>query len=119
MDDLEPPENKATTETLAIPAGLRAEVDARDNLHCRVCGKYLEQARALHHIHYGGSRQGTGGRRDHTLNNLITVCWMWPGNCHDLVHANKRLWQPVLDRLVVTPGVTGMQLRRWEARRQA
>jgi 5-methylcytosine-specific restriction endonuclease McrA len=104
-------------ETLAIPADIREAVDARDQRHCRVCGQHLDEARALHHIHYGGDRQGMGGRRKHDLDNLITVCWMWPGNCHDLVHSQKRLWLPVLEQLTVTPGVTGLQLRRWQAKR--
>jgi hypothetical protein len=58
-----------------------------------------------------------GGRRDHTFDNLITVCWMWAGNCHDLVHASKHLYLPVLEQLTVTPGVTGLQLLRWQAAR--
>jgi hypothetical protein len=109
---------KAGKETLAIPQALRAEVDERDRHHCRVCGKWLGDTRALHHIRYGGDRQGMGGRRDHTLDNLITVCWMWGGNCHDLVHSAKSLWLPLLERTIETPGVTAMQLRRWQLRAQ-
>jgi hypothetical protein len=111
-------ENKARVETLAIPGWLREQVDDRDKQRCRVCGKYLAEARALHHIRFGGARQGMGGRRDHSLDNLITVCWMWAGNCHDRVHSQKRLYLPVLEQLTVTPGVTGMQLMRWEAAQQ-
>lgn len=117
--DANPPEGKARRETLAIPTALRLQVDERDQQNCRVCGRYQGDARALHHIHFGGSRQGMGGRREHDLNNLITVCWMWAGNCHDLVHARKGLWLPLLEQLTVTPGVTGFQLRRWQARRPA
>ena len=114
----EEPRSRAGRETLAISASLRAEVDERDGTHCRVCGKWLGEARAVHHIRFGGSRQGLGGRRDHTLSNLITVCWMWGGNCHDLVHANKNLWVPLLEQTITVPGVTAMQLRRWQARRR-
>lgn len=110
------PKSRSQTETLAIPVHLRELVDERDGRHCRVCGKYLDEARALHHIRYGGSRQGMGGRREHSLDNLITVCWMWGGNCHDLVHQNKTLWLPLLERTITVPGVTAMQLRRWSAR---
>jgi hypothetical protein len=110
------PIGKARKETLAIPAALREAVDERDHRHCRVCGKYLGDERALHHIRYGGSRQGMGGRREHDLTNLITVCWMWGGNCHDLVHSNKSLWLPLLERTVAVPGVTALQLRRWALR---
>lgn len=106
---------RATRETLAIPDDVRQQVDDRDQYHCRVCGKFLAEARALHHIHYGGNRIGMGGRREHDLDNLITVCWMWGGNCHDLVHSNKTLWVPLLDKTVANPGVTAMQLRRWAA----
>lgn len=112
----EPRENRSKKETLAIPQDVRAQVDDRDQQVCRVCGRYQGEARALHHIHFGGSRQGMGGRRAHDLDNLITVCWMWAGNCHDLVHARKGLWLPLLERLTVTPGVTGLQLRRWQDR---
>lgn len=111
------PTAKAVKETLAIPRSLREAVDERDNLHCRVCGKHLGEARAMHHIRYGGNRTGMGGRREHDLSNLITVCWMWGGNCHDLVHSNKGLWLPLLERTVATPGVTALQLRRWAQRR--
>jgi hypothetical protein len=59
-----------------------------------------------------------GGRREHAVDNLITVCWMWGGNCHDRVHADKFLWLPLLIRTIDTPGVTAMQLRRWAQRAQ-
>jgi hypothetical protein len=117
-EDDDGPPNRARSETLAIPKSLRQAVDERDQQHCRVCGQYLGQARAMHHIRFGGARQGMGGRREHDLNNLISVCWMWPGNCHDRVHAQKRLWLPLLERLTITPGVTGMQLMRWQHSRR-
>lgn len=113
----EPPPTGARRETLAIPSAIRDLVDERDGYHCRVCGKYLGDARALHHIRFGGDRQGMGGRREHGLDNLITVCWMWGGNCHDLVHSQKGLWLPLLERTITVPGVTAMQLRRWRQRR--
>lgn len=116
--DAEEPIGKARKETLAIPKALREAVDERDQWHCRVCGKYLGDQRALHHIRYGGSRQGMGGRREHDLTNLITVCWMWGGNCHDLVHSNKTLWLPLLEQTVAVPGVTALQLHRWARRQQ-
>ncbi len=63
-----------------------------------------------------------GGRRDHSLDNLVTVCWMYgptPGqpSCHDLVHSNKHLWQPLLQQVIEVPGVTAFQLRRWSQAR--
>lgn len=108
---------RAGRETLAIPATLREQVDERDKQHCRVCGKYLGVERALHHIEYGGNATGMGGRRNHVLTNLITVCWMWGGNCHDLVHSRKSLYQPVLLQLAAGQygGGTALQILRWSA----
>lgn len=114
----ERPRGKAAKETLAIPTAMRQLVDERDQLHCRVCGKHLGEQRALHHIRYGGSRQGMGGRREHAVDNLITVCWMWGGNCHDLVHSDKGLWLPLLERTIEVPGATALQLHRWARRQQ-
>jgi hypothetical protein len=110
----EPSHERSTRETIAIPKDVRAAVDDRDQHHCRVCGKWLGDQRALHHILYGGDRQGMGGRRTHDLDNLITVCWMWGGNCHDLVHSSKHLWQPLLLKVITIPGISALQLRRWQ-----
>jgi hypothetical protein len=121
-DPDEPVLNRAGRETLAIPAALRAEVDDRDRLHCRVCGRWLGDARALHHIHYGGDRQGMGGRREHSVGNLVTVCWMYGAAdgmpaCHDLVHGSKALYVPLLEAVITHPGVTVLSLMRWQNRR--
>lgn len=115
------PRERAGDETLAIPQAVRDIVDERDGLHCRVCGRYLGGTRALHHIHFGGSRQGMGGRRDHDPSNLVTVCWMYgPGKglppCHDLVHREKNTYMPLLEYVATHPGVTVLQLRRWQER---
>jgi len=109
----EPPKGRATRETLAIPDAVRRIVDDRDGMHCRVCGKYLGDERALHHIIYGGDRRGFGGRRVHDPDEIVTVCWMWGGNCHDRVHGDKSTWQPLLLQVVQRRGVTAMQLKRW------
>ena len=101
---------KSTVETFAIPTRMRADADERDGGYCRVCGRYLGAQRALHHIMYGF---GTGARRVHTLDNLVTVCWMWPGNCHDRVHSDKHRYQPVLLDVINRPGMTALQLIRW------
>lgn len=107
---------RAGRETLAIPASVRAAVDDRDGQRCRVCGRYLGDERAIHHIRYGGDLQGMGGRRNHDLSGLVSICWMWGKNCHDMVHARKALWQPYLLAVVARPGTTAMQLRRWSER---
>jgi 5-methylcytosine-specific restriction endonuclease McrA len=106
----------AQKETLDIPAAVRRAVDQRDGSHCRVCGRFMGDARALHHIIYGGDERGTGGRRVHNVDEIVTVCWMFGSDCHSLVHSNKKLWQPLLLQVVQTPGTTAMQLKRWSER---
>lgn len=89
-----------------VPRKLRAEVVARDGSCCRVCGRFVEQP-ALHHIDYRSS----GGR--HRAENLVVIGWLPWHDCHlPVVHANKRLWQPILEAVVLTPGVTAFSLRR-------
>ena len=110
------PRERATRETLAIPQAIREQVDERDQRTCRVCGRYQGDARALHHVLYGGDDVGMGGRRLHEVDTLVTVCWMFNG-CHELVHSNKRLWQPLLLTVAQQPGITALQLRRWQRSR--
>lgn len=112
-DDIVNKRSRSRNETLAIPAAIRDAVDTRDGQHCRVCGRFLGEGRALHHIEYGGDQRGLGGRRVHEVDEIVTVCWMWGGNCHDRVHAHKRLYQPVLREVVKRPGLTALQLLRW------
>ena len=95
-------------ETKEIPARVRAEVYERDGGVCRVCGSYGESL-ALHHIRY----RSEGGL--HVPDNLVSVHWMYAPRCHELVHGNKRVWQPLLLEVAVTPGVTALQVRRWRA----
>lgn len=109
----------SAAETLAIPAEVRRVVDERDGLTCRMCGKFLGDRRAHHHVVYGGDARGMGGRRVHNVDEIVTLCWM-PGDndCHDRAHSNKFLWQPLLLRVVKNNGLTALQLRRWQSAQQ-
>lgn len=110
----------AKTETLDIPQHLRDAVDARDSGFCRMCGKFLGERRAIHHIFYGGDLQGMGGRRHHALDNLVSLCWL-PGDmgCHNRAHSRKTHWQPLLAAVVTRPdNITALQLSRWEQRKK-
>lgn len=105
-------------ETVAIPAVMRRAVDARDAGFCRMCGKFLGQRRSIHHIFFGGDAQGMGGRRNHELTNLISLCWLpGDGDCHNRAHSRKGYWQPFLSEVVTRPSnCTAYQLARWAAR---
>jgi 5-methylcytosine-specific restriction endonuclease McrA len=111
--------SKSEDETLAIPQKLRVAVDARDRGFCRMCGKFLGERRAIHHIAYGGDEQGMGGRRHHELDNLVSLCWLpYDNDCHQRAHGNKTRWMPLLQLVVKTEGVTCLQLARWKRRRK-
>ena len=114
------PQTRGERETVEIPKAMREAVDERDGGFCRMCGKFLGDRRAIHHIHFGGDLQGMGGRRNHTLDNLVSLCWL-PGDmgCHERAHANKGYWQPLLAHVVTEHSkVTAFQLARWERRKQ-
>lgn len=89
-----------------VPATVRRAVLDRDGHCCRVCGQYVPYP-ALHHIDY----RSEGGLN--TVDNLVTIGWLPGHDCHlPVVHANKRLWQPILQRVVHLPGVTALAYRR-------
>lgn len=110
----------AREESLSIPADVRAAVDERDQLKCRVCGKYLGERRALHHVVYGGDAVGMGGRRKHVVAEIATVCWLpGDGDCHQLVHSRKGYYQGLLLSALRRRGITVYQLERWRKRAAA
>ena len=89
-------------DELALSGTVREQVIERDHHLCRFCGAWGEVLH-VHHILY----RSQGG--SDTVGNLICLDWKH----HDTVHRNGRLWRPVLETLVQTPGVTALQLRRW------
>lgn len=97
-------------ESLAIPRAVRDEVTERDGGLCRLCGRTDVIA---HHIAYGGDAVGMGGRRFHHVDNIVSLGQFYDHRCHDVVHAQKLLWQPVLKVVITLPGVTGFQVYRW------
>jgi HNH endonuclease len=70
-----------------VPAATRTAVLARDG-GCRYCG--TRDGLHLHHIVYRSERH------DHSERNLITLCHVH----HQLVHSNKRHWQPILQAYI-------------------
>lgn len=111
----------AREETLSIPPFVRKLVDRRDRGWCRMCGKYVGNRRAIHHIEFGGDKVGMGGRRKHDLKKLISLCWQ-PGDndCHQRAHAEKDKWQRLLLQALKTPNrVTAFQLLRRERAAEA
>lgn len=67
-----------------VPVATRAAVHERDRHRCRYCG--TPDGLHLHHIAYRS--EGV----DHSEHNLILLCHAH----HQLVHSNKRYWQPRL-----------------------
>lgn len=100
-------DGNAREETKSIPARVREEVLERDKGICRMCGMHAENP-ALHHVRY----KSEGGTN--TADNLITVHWMYEPRCHERIHSNKKVWQPLGLAVIATPGVTMLQLRRWQ-----
>lgn len=98
---------RVAREDQDVPANVRCQVLERDGHCCRVCGRYVAIP-ALHHIEY----RSEGG--PDTVDNLITIGWLPGHDCHlSVVHANKRVWQPILREVVAAPAyVTAFAIRR-------
>lgn len=100
-------ERELERDPKTVPKNVRSEVIERDGSCCRVCGRYVEHP-ALHHILY----RSQGG--PNTAENLVVVGWLPGHDCHlNVVHRNKRLWQPLLELVVAHPGTTAFQWHRW------
>ena len=66
------------------------QVYTRDGGRCRLCGNYNNLH--LHHIIYRSESK--------LLINEVSNCIMLCGNCHRLVHSNKKKYQQILKELV-------------------
>jgi len=89
-----------------VPDGRRDEVLAVDGHRCRRCGGrggYF--GLHVHHVRYRWQKGGT-----HERNNLLTLC----GECHDVVHSNKKLYQPACLALLTLREENGDKLSRVE-----
>lgn len=72
----------------SVQRALKDAVLSRDGRRCRRCGRNTDLE--VHHIRY----RSQGGRDEER--NLITLCL----RDHQLVHSDKKVWQPVLLELV-------------------
>jgi len=104
-------DGNAQWETGEIPESVRKEVMARDGNTCRFCGSYVEHP-ALHHVRYRSQ-----GGKNHP-DNLISLHWMFAPRCHEKIHGNKGRWQELGLQVIKTPGVTMLQLERWQRTRR-
>lgn len=67
------------------PAATRAAVIERDGCRCLLCGETRSKL-DLHRVRYP--------RCEYAADNCVLLC---VARCHiPIVHANKRLWQPIL-----------------------
>lgn len=93
-----------------VPADVRDFVLERDAQCCRVCGRYVQEP-ALHHVVF----RSQGGLD--VPSNLITIGWMPWHDCHlPVAHGPRsRFWRPIFQQVIETPGVTALQVRRWQS----
>lgn len=96
----------------SIDPKLKQECFERDDFMCRLCGSRNVNNLDAHHIRFRRNPEA-----DDALWNLISL----ERQCHDIVHANRILsknkMQYILWKLVDEPGVTGLQLIRWERKK--
>lgn len=64
------------------------ETIANEEPYCMLCGKTYNLH--IHHVRYGSC-----GRHTY-FGNIIRLCI----NCHQMVHSNKKKWQPILIQMV-------------------
>lgn len=98
-------------ESLKIPTDVRLAVWERDGGCCRLCGQTVNLI--CHHVMFGGDAVGMGGRRFHSVDNIVLLGGIYGHRCHDRVHEVKHHWQPLLQAAILLPGTTALQINRW------
>lgn len=106
------PTHKRTSGRNPIPRELLDEAWLRDNGQCQICsmqGVYHHP----HHIVFGG----TGRKRIHRIENLITLC----NGCHLLVHSSKdmREWTYVWSRQRYGDVVDKLLEQKWSDKKES
>lgn len=81
--------NKVSNKRIFVTKETYNKVYERDKGRCRLCGSNQIQ---LHHIVYRSENK--------KLINEPSNCIMLCAKCHELVHSNKRYWQPKLKEIV-------------------
>lgn len=81
---------KVSNKKIIVTADTYKKVIERDQYKCKLCG--TSQNLHLHHIIYRSE--------DRNLINEPSNCTMLCIKCHELVHSNKKEWQPKLKELI-------------------
>lgn len=84
-----------------IPPETRKAVKLRDRDQCRMCG--TKRSLQIHHIRYRSELAGLSNDVIHDYWNLALMC----RDCHDKIHSNKRVWQPLLLGMMEIQKTTG------------
>ena len=81
---------KVSNKKIIVTADTYKKVIEREQYKCKLCG--TSQNLHLHHIIYRSE--------DRNLINEPSNCIMLCIKCHELVHSNKKEWQPKLKELI-------------------
>lgn len=74
---------------IIVKDDIYSKVAERDKYSCRLCGKKNIE---LHHIVYRSEDKS----KINDINNCIMLCT----EHHQMVHSNKKKWQPILKKMV-------------------
>lgn len=101
-----------------VPPEVRREVIERDGSCCRICGRFTD-APGLHHIMFRSQGHSRTPEGLHVPSNLVVVGWTPGHECHlRFAHGPRALaFRAALTAVVDHPGLTALQLLRWEQER--